>query len=376
MRSGDLRIEACAAAAAMVLWCTLFAPAAASPASPSVASEKHWNPLAPSAVTAVFPESEPNDSLRTADSLSCGDVLLPAAISPRKDRDFVVFTVEAGETVVVGTQPSDVSGQLEDTVVTLFDAAGDSLASDDDSGPGRYSLLVYTVPTGGPYYARIAAFDTMSTGGYSAFVRCAPVPALRCELAAYDSVAQVFSPPEPIPDGLPAGKLLGPLSVPNDGQYLRDVVLGLRIDHPYLGDLSATLTYDVECDGTPEASARVLCRPGRSGCEIGDDTGCPVGLSCDRIYYLSDAAQAEIGLVPFGCGSTGELLPGGCYRPSSTGEPLSTFARLPRGGCFRLVIADWLLSDEGSLCEWRVFMASSTTSVRASSWSQIKQLYR
>jgi hypothetical protein len=287
-----------------------------------------------------------------------------------------MFTVNAGETIALGTDADGVNGQLEDTVVTLFGAGGDSLASDDDSGPGRYSLLVYTAPATGTYYARIAAYDTLSSGAYRAFLRCTPPPAVNCGLAAYDSVTQVLPAPLPIPDGIPGGVTLGPLSVPNDGQFLRDVVLALRIQHTFIGDLTATLTYDVNCDGTPEATARVLCRPGRSGCQTGADLGCPANLNCGQTVFLSDAATVELGTVPLGCGDTEYVVSSGCYHPSATGEPLSTFARLARGGCFRLILADWITFDSGNVCEWRVYMASAATSAQPASWSTVKQLYR
>ena len=104
--------------------------------------------------------------------------------------------------------------------------------------------------------------------------------------------------------------------------------------------------------------------------------GCPANLDREQWIFLSDAAEAETGLLPYGCGDTGYTVPGGCYRPSSTGEPLAAFARLPRGGCFRLVLADWVTYDSGSLWEWRIYMATSPTAVQPLSWSQAKQLYR
>lgn len=368
-----LAAPACAALVCAALAYTL---ASAAPGALEPTSSKVWQPLGHYSPLADRAETEPNNTIETADTLACGDVLRPASISPREDLDYVVFTANAGDVITVGTSADGVDGQLDDSVITLFDSGGNSLAIDDDSGPGRYSLLVYTALTTGTYYARVSGYDALGSGDYQAFLRCTPAPDPTCNLIGFDSLTAALPDSVDITDGDPSGVTVGPLAVPNDGQYLRDVVLGLNIRHPHVGDLTVTLTYDVECDSAPEASARVLCRPGRSGCETGSDTGCPANLTRERWVYLNDAASAEIGLVPYGCGDTNYDIQGGCYRPSSTGEPLAVFARLPRGGCFRLVLSDAVTYDSGTLWGWTVYTASSPTAVTPVSWSQAKSLYR
>lgn len=58
-----------------------------------------------------------------------------------------------------------------DPVVQIFaavDREGDSLASDDDSGPGRNSLLVFRRPEAGEYIIRITTFsDRVPVGHYT-----------------------------------------------------------------------------------------------------------------------------------------------------------------------------------------------------------------
>ncbi|WP_433617887.1 hypothetical protein ACQP2P_19385 [Dactylosporangium sp. CA-139114] len=68
------------------------------------------------------------------------------------DFDFVKVHGHAGQRLIAGT-----SGAL-DTVVGLYDATGEIVAADDDSGPGLSSLLDFAVPATGDYYLMIAGY--------------------------------------------------------------------------------------------------------------------------------------------------------------------------------------------------------------------------
>ncbi len=74
---------------------------------------------------------------------------------------------------------------VADTFISIHDADGVLLASDDDSGPGNNSLLLYTATTSGTYFIDATSFATVSLGGY--------------ELAASVVIAAGA------PDDLPAG---------------------------------------------------------------------------------------------------------------------------------------------------------------------------
>lgn len=54
---------------------------------------------------------------------------------------------------------------LGDPVLTLYNAAGEEVASDDDGGPGLSSYLSYTSVTGGPHFVGVSGFGD-STGVY------------------------------------------------------------------------------------------------------------------------------------------------------------------------------------------------------------------
>ncbi|TDD59989.1 hypothetical protein E1263_12890 [Kribbella antibiotica] len=69
------------------------------------------------------------------------------------DFDFYQVTGQAGETLTVSTDGSPAS---TNTVVGLYDAAGQLLASDDDSGAGALSKLQYPLTASGTYYVVVA----------------------------------------------------------------------------------------------------------------------------------------------------------------------------------------------------------------------------
>jgi hypothetical protein len=68
------------------------------------------------------------------------------------DFDFSTVHGSAGQQLTVGT-----SGDL-DTVLVLYDATGEIVASDDDGGPGLSSLLTFTIPATGDYFLMVAGY--------------------------------------------------------------------------------------------------------------------------------------------------------------------------------------------------------------------------
>ncbi len=70
--------------------------------------------------------------------------------------DFDVYAVdlEAGLALT-----ADTSGQATDTILALYDAAGEVVAADDDGGTGLSSLLDFTAETTGTYYLLVGGFS-------------------------------------------------------------------------------------------------------------------------------------------------------------------------------------------------------------------------
>ena len=142
------------------------------------------------------PEAEPNDVPGQANFLGCGNTFRPAAIAAQavRDTDWISFTANAGDAIIFGTD-ADGPTPIGDTRISIVSSDGVTvLGRDDDSGPGRYSLLSLCAPYTGTYYGRIAAFSSQ-TGTYMAFVSCSPsgAPANdRCAGAIRISCGSIF----------------------------------------------------------------------------------------------------------------------------------------------------------------------------------------
>lgn len=135
-------------------------------------TEKYWNPN-PQEVYVDVPEVEPNGTIATATPLGCGNVLRPAAISPAGDNDYVSFSIGTVGTVISFGTDADGATPAGDTYIHLYNPSGTQVATDDDSGPGAYSLITYTTVTTGTFYGRIRHYSSTGTGTYKAFVNCA-----------------------------------------------------------------------------------------------------------------------------------------------------------------------------------------------------------
>ena len=90
--------------------------------------------------------------------------------------DMIAIEMTQGETYVI----SMTAGTLTDPYLWLFDGPGDSVASNDDAGPGaRDSQLVYTAETTGTHYINPStySYDGSDAGTYTVTVETgAPLP--------------------------------------------------------------------------------------------------------------------------------------------------------------------------------------------------------
>ena len=97
-------------------------------------------------------ESEPNDTLATADRMDLGDDYLSTVSSPGEG-DYVAFTLSQRVRLSIRT----VLNGLSDSYLYLYNSSGTLLASDDDGGGGTASYIGTTLEAG-TYYIRAAAF--------------------------------------------------------------------------------------------------------------------------------------------------------------------------------------------------------------------------
>lgn len=108
---------------------------------------------------------EPDDTLLTAKILEQNTEqvhTLCRSAGAVKDRDWFVFPAVGGKLYTMLTK--DLTGPV-DTVITLYDAAGNALAENDDATPGQglASRIDYTFGSGGTYYLQVR--DKRSNGG-------------------------------------------------------------------------------------------------------------------------------------------------------------------------------------------------------------------
>ena len=78
------------------------------------------------------------------------------------DQDWIIFYGMAGENYAIQTENPDPNS---DTVLTLFDYTGvNSLATQDDYGPGKGEILSWESPADGIYYVRISQYPGAGYG--------------------------------------------------------------------------------------------------------------------------------------------------------------------------------------------------------------------
>ena len=106
-----------------------------------------------------------NDSISTARSIKLpfDSIAIPryTEIEPTgADVDYFAFRATAGTTLVLEV----LSGQI-DSLLGLFDSAGNLVAADDDGGAGVLSRIVYPVMASGTYYLAVTTFPDADFSG-------------------------------------------------------------------------------------------------------------------------------------------------------------------------------------------------------------------
>lgn len=93
------------------------------------------------------------------------------------DRDWYQITLTAGQKVVISLGGSGAS-PVPDTYLYVRNSAGGPITSDDDSGPGLDSRIVFTAPTSGTYYIDVGAWNDQFSGTYTLSVESYTPPPL------------------------------------------------------------------------------------------------------------------------------------------------------------------------------------------------------
>lgn len=291
-------------------------------------NEKYWNPIGGIQIMADVAEVEPNNSLGTAQALGCGNVFRPAsiAVSTPRDTDWVYFDANAGDILTLGTDADGSTGQVGDTRIGLLKGDGTLLASDDDSGPGLYSLISnFVAPYTGRYYGRLAAYGS-GTGGYKAFVICQtpepppvndrcdgaiPIPCGMINLQGTTQWAtNNYTPPLPFPNTCTRFQALG-----------RDVVYSLNA---LPGDW-VNLAYTSTADGS--FYIMTACDSIVTTCVIGEDSTTTGGQE-DFEYTFTAPGTYYLVLDSYGVNTWGTWTLTGEYRCVATENRRTTWGRL------------------------------------------------
>ncbi len=124
-------------------------------AAPVVPSARRGAP-APALAMSIIDESEPNDSVPTADSVALGDQAT-GVVNPAGDVDTWFVDLTAGQFFSADVDAA-VDGSPLDATLILFAPDGKTVLASNDDFDGFDSRISYRVPTGGRYYVAISSF--------------------------------------------------------------------------------------------------------------------------------------------------------------------------------------------------------------------------
>ncbi len=129
--------------------------------------------VAPNA--ALTETSDAAGDTSTTYGMSVGDTFT-GSFSATGDTDWVRVTLTAGESYDFGLTDTG-SASLGSPSVTLYDAAGNVVTTDDDGGPSRASLLSHTATSSGTFYIGVHDASGAATGGYDLSMTTTTLPA-------------------------------------------------------------------------------------------------------------------------------------------------------------------------------------------------------
>jgi hypothetical protein len=109
----------------------------------------------------IIREKEPNDGFRQAQPITL-PVVIEGTIDRPRDVDVYRIEGKAGQRVVFEILAAR-HGSALDSILTLYDAKGQSLANNDDQKDTVDSRLEFVLPAAGTYY--LSVIDAHDTGG-------------------------------------------------------------------------------------------------------------------------------------------------------------------------------------------------------------------
>ncbi len=125
----------------------------------ALASRLAARPPTSALVESIVAESEPNDSVRTADSVALGDQAT-GVVNPANDVDTWLVDLTAGQLFSVDVDAAE-SGSPLDATLVLFAPDGRTVVAFNDDFDGADSRISYRVPASGRHYVMISSFGRL-----------------------------------------------------------------------------------------------------------------------------------------------------------------------------------------------------------------------
>jgi subtilisin-like proprotein convertase family protein len=290
-----------------------------------------------------------------------------AQISPAGDNDWIQFNANQNDLITVGTD-ADGTPTVDTFIHLMRSDCTTQLASDDDSGPGTFSLISnFPAPYTGTYHVRVRGFSATGTGRYKLVATVTQPPDTFCPIDTYKSFD--FTQTVTIPDNNPAGVTVGTIVVPDDGTTIGDLVVDLGISHTWAGDIIARLTHTPPVG--PAVSVDLIARPGVPATTVGC-SGDLVGTAANRYFFGTG------NLAVLGESSCPAQIPVQCYRVApENANGLLPFRGTAKAGQWTLFVSDNAALDTGLVHGFSIHVLNEgPVGVEASSWGSIKATYR
>jgi hypothetical protein len=110
-----------------------------------------------------------------AEALSTAGDPRTASIGADGDADWFVVELIEGRPYRINVESME-AGPLADPMLTVYDAQGEQVATDDDGGRALNAYLNFASATGGPYFVAVSSFGDAGTGRYQIRVTDTDVP--------------------------------------------------------------------------------------------------------------------------------------------------------------------------------------------------------
>ncbi|QZD90472.1 M10 family metallopeptidase C-terminal domain-containing protein [Qipengyuania aurantiaca] len=101
----------------------------------------------------------------TAGTIAAGETIL-TQLDYAGDSDWFAFDIALGQAISFSTA-AGTGAAANDTVITIYDAAGNALLTNDDNGTDLYSFVDFAAEATGTYYVEVSGFDGVATGSYA-----------------------------------------------------------------------------------------------------------------------------------------------------------------------------------------------------------------